>query len=81
MDRALERLFPKGEDHAAALQILEVLFEQPDRVIRGEDVLRQAGVPLMQGLVILARLTHEGLIQRPKAGAYSVGRITELNAG
>lgn len=81
MDRALKRLFPKGEDRADAMRILEVLFEKPDRVLRGENLLQRADVPLMQGLVILARLTHEGLIQHPKAGSYCVGRAARISAG
>lgn len=80
MDTALERLFPASEERADAMRILQVLFDAPDKVLRGEDVLARASVSLMQGLVILARLTHEGLIQHPSPGTYSVGRAARLNA-
>ena len=80
MERAIERLFPDAEDQAAAMRIVQVLFEKPDDVLRAEEILRRADVSLMQGLVVLARLTSQGLIQHPRPGAYSVGRIARSQA-
>lgn len=70
-----------GDNAPDAQRLLDTLAAAPTRVWRADEIIAAAGITsIMAGMMILARLTHVGMIDHPDLGVYQAmcSSVSEL---